>query len=152
MNIYAIVSAQRKFIPLWKWLKATRSRFSRGASHFLKKCRISSRNRKAARKVQKKQPFSLQAKDRLAHSCLHSLQCNNTRGNNATQQRVMQNFRSLSLFSRLFLFLLCNNSRGEETSDISGQRDLDSRLFLSWVHASCFCAVTCAQKNAFQNV
>ena len=69
-------------------------------------------------------------------------------GNNTTQRRVMQNFRSLfaAYFNRLFLCCHCKISSSEKNLDLSGQSELDSWLFfLSWVHAICFCAVTCAK-------
>ena len=78
MNINAIVPAQRKFIPLWKWLpfeeKATIS--PRGASLCFKKLKISFRHVAAVQKIQTKQLLSLQAKDRLVH---RRLPCNNSR-------------------------------------------------------------------------
>ena len=59
----------------------------------------------------------------------------------------LQDTRSLfcSLFSRPFLFCVCKTSSCQKTPDLSGQRDLDSYIFLPWVHTSYFCPFMCSK-------
>lgn len=65
----------------------------------------------------------------------------------------LQDTRSLfrSLFSRPFLFCVCKTSSCQKTPDLSGQRDLDSYIFLPWVHQATS-VPSCAQKIALQSV
>lgn len=76
---------------------------------------------KAVWKIKKKQLLSLQAKDRLIHRYLHSLQCNNSWEIMPPSRewcRILEH--SCSLFSHLVFFWFCKTSSCKKTLERSG--------------------------------